>query len=74
MVSPWFTQTPMTRGVSDEAVAGFPVSRAQDIAAAVSATLTQSTTFIHGKCIWVRGEKCIEVEDGVSQCLANMML
>ncbi|KAK5163700.1 uncharacterized protein LTR77_010373 [Saxophila tyrrhenica] len=63
MVAPWYTLTPMVSDVSVSEDVSQSASQPEDVAWAVATLASTSGEGANGKCVWVRGKECVEVED-----------
>ncbi|KAI1135162.1 hypothetical protein F5Y05DRAFT_183760 [Hypoxylon sp. FL0543] len=74
MVAPSLTDTRMTAAVPQSARGGVLVSSPRDIAAAVSILAAQAIEESRGKCVWVQGKTCTEVEEVLFGAVVKLLL
>ncbi|KIX98456.1 uncharacterized protein Z520_05757 [Fonsecaea multimorphosa CBS 102226] len=74
MVGPWLTRTGLTANLPPDAFQGHEASEPEDVALGIAyLATTENETDINGKCLWVRGKRCIEIEGAYEKWLAEMM-
>ncbi|KAJ9614093.1 hypothetical protein H2200_002229 [Cladophialophora chaetospira] len=78
MVAPWLTRTGITANLSAELIARVAgeqeASQPEDVARGIAYLGTaEDANEVNGKCLWVRGQRYIEIEKAYTQWLGGMM-
>ncbi|OAL38505.1 hypothetical protein AYO20_02154 [Fonsecaea nubica] len=74
MVGPWFTRTGLTANLPPDAFQGFEASEPEDVALGIAyLATTEKDVEINGKCLWIRGKRCVEIEGAYEKWLGQMM-
>lgn len=75
MVAPWRTATPLIAVVPTEIFDSISteISRPEDVAMGIAYLVTGDTETVNGKCLWTKGQRCIEVEASYTQWLGATM-
>lgn len=74
MIAPWFTRTPLTANIPSEMTQGSEASEPEDVALGIAYLATaEKEEDVNGRCLWVRGKRCIEIETTYERWLGEMM-
>ncbi|EXJ53958.1 hypothetical protein A1O7_09295 [Cladophialophora yegresii CBS 114405] len=76
MVAPWLTHTGLTANLPPEILHAFSTESSQpvDVAMGIAYLATaEKAEDVHGRCLWIRGKRCIEVEGAYEKWLGNLI-
>ncbi|KIW63058.1 hypothetical protein PV04_09936 [Phialophora macrospora] len=76
MVAPWLTHTGLTAKLPPEVLDAFSTESSQpvDVAMAIAYLATaEEAGHVNGRCLWVRGKRCIEVESAYEKWLGSLI-
>ncbi|OCT46278.1 hypothetical protein CLCR_01357 [Cladophialophora carrionii] len=76
MVAPWLTHTGLTANLPPEVLNAFSTESSQpvDVARGIAYLATaEKAEDVNGRCLWIRGKRCIEVESAYGQWLGNLI-
>ncbi|KIW99225.1 uncharacterized protein Z519_00888 [Cladophialophora bantiana CBS 173.52] len=74
MVGPWLTRTALTANLPPEVTQGHEASEPEDVAMGIAYLASaEKGEDVNGRCLWIRGKRCIEIEGAYEKWLAQMM-